>query len=153
MDDVPTLNVDECSAELQAVLLASAPQCVSDTYALCPEWLSNQSYSFSSWHYNQRVCLNYKWSSYGTDNFPPEAKALVKKWEATQENRKQFVKNFEATVAGVSSTEKLEKMFPELVQYMPAKVTKTENLPVCANLMADIVKLGWPDGKKNASPN
>ena len=50
-----------------------------------------------------------------------------------------------AAVASFNTTQALLKAYPEWEKYIPKESTTTANLPAHANLISDLVKLGWPE--------
>lgn len=52
------------------------------------------------------------------------------------------------TVETCSTLKMLETRLPEFKKYYPTPESPTKNLPMDANLLADIVKLGWKGVKK-----
>lgn len=47
-------------------------------------------------------------------------------------------------VMGCSTRNQLVKLLPECEKYLPAEAATDRSLPVVANVIADITKLGWP---------
>lgn len=54
-------------------------------------------------------------------------------------------------IQGCSTLAQAKKLLPEFVKYLPAErkpKPQTINLPMVANVAADLVAMGWPDGGK-----
>ena len=49
-----------------------------------------------------------------------------------------------ALVMGCSTRNQLVKLLPECEKYLPAEASTDRSLPVVANVIADMTKLGWP---------
>lgn len=47
-------------------------------------------------------------------------------------------------VMGCSTRNQLVKLLPECEKYLPAEASTDRTLPVVANVIADMTKLGWP---------
>ena len=47
-------------------------------------------------------------------------------------------------VMGCSSRKQLVNLLPECEKYLPAEASTDRSLPVVANVIADMTKLGWP---------
>jgi hypothetical protein len=47
-------------------------------------------------------------------------------------------------VMGCSTRNQLVKLLPECEKYLPAEASTDRSLPVVANVIADMTKLGWP---------
>ena len=147
MDDIPMQDKDKLSKELQEILAAHMPHEVHSVYCLCPEWLDEQTvfcYDGGGWRNN--ITLRYFWPEYNENTLPQEARDFIIAVKESHQKRTQFHNDLKNTVSGISTLKRLQDVFPELIRYMPTEETKTKGLPVCANLMADAVKLGWPKG-------
>ena len=92
--------------------------------------------------------MNYYWKENGEDCLPKEAQKYLKDHNNKVEEVGVFKEKLMGRVKGVTNVAQLKKMFPELESYMPEDTEPTKDLPVCSNLMADAVKLGWPKGKQ-----
>ena len=53
-----------------------------------------------------------------------------------------------ALVMGCSTRNQLVKLLPECEKYLPAEASTDRSLPVVANVIADMTKLGWPKGER-----
>ncbi len=51
-----------------------------------------------------------------------------------------------ALVMGCSTRNQLVKLLPECEKYLPAEASTDRSLPVVANVISDMTKLGWPKG-------
>lgn len=51
-------------------------------------------------------------------------------------------------VMGCSTRNQLVKLLPECEKYLPAEAATDRSLPVVANVIADMTKLGWPKGER-----
>ena len=52
-----------------------------------------------------------------------------------------------AAVYSCTTDKQFADRFPEFAQYLPKVCGPTSNLPVDANLITDLMRLGWPKGK------
>lgn len=74
--------------------------------------------------------------------------ALKKEQEATRNVLEQRVK---AAAYSVGTRKALVEMLPEFERYLPAdEAAANRQLPVVANLAADLTAAGWPKGEKKA---
>jgi hypothetical protein len=146
MDDVPDMNDDECSKELQAILYKHMPKEVQAVFDLDPEWLHPQSHAIHG--SNQYMWIRYKWNEYSTDSLPAEATAYFERLRERRDERSALMAKLTGIAEGATTVKELRTMLPEFDKYMPDETpTPTKQLPVISNLMADVVKLGWPKGK------
>lgn len=53
-----------------------------------------------------------------------------------------------ALVMGCSTRNQLVKLLPECEKYLPAEAATDRSLPVVANVISDMTKLGWPKGER-----
>jgi hypothetical protein len=149
MNDVPVPDEAECSKEFQKILYASMPKCVQETFDLDPLWLARDtSFFYMSSNNGKHIRLNYKWHEEGSEIFPDEAVQYLKRLEKILEERDEFCNKLREIVNNVSTVKELKTIFPEFAKYAPDDTpAPTKNLPVCNNLMAEVIKLGWPDKK------
>jgi hypothetical protein len=56
----------------------------------------------------------------------------------------------EAVIGACSTTKQLAEALPECAKYLPPEPVKGSQLPAIANLVADLMKAGWPKGKAEA---
>lgn len=77
-----------------------------------------------------------------------ELAELVLKRNAQLATHTEMQQKLRAAIDGCRTRKQAAEMFPELETYLPqADAPKTENLPAVANVIADLSKLGWPQGK------
>jgi hypothetical protein len=64
----------------------------------------------------------------------------------TEENaaRTRAKDKLEELVMGCSTRKQLVNLLPECEKYLPAEASTDRSLPVVANVIADMTKLGWP---------
>ena len=64
----------------------------------------------------------------------------------TEENaaRTRAKDKLEDLVMGCSTRKQLVNLLPECEKYLPAEASTDRSLPVVANVIADMTKLGWP---------
>lgn len=83
--------------------------------------------------------------------FSSEANQTIKDLAARKSEQTEKIDEIRRRLRGaaysVSTTKALREMFPEFSQYIPEDETKTKNLPALANIVADVIKAGWPKGK------
>lgn len=76
--------------------------------------------------------------------------ALISKDNAQRQVLHEMRLKVRAAVYAHTTTKSLLKAYPEWEKYIPQdpSAVRTPNLPAPANLISDLVKLGWPDGGK-----
>lgn len=72
--------------------------------------------------------------------------AAVEPFVEEDRQRRAVKDKLEALVMGCSTRNQLVKLLPECEKYLPAGESTDRSLPVVANVIADMAKLGWPKG-------
>lgn len=54
------------------------------------------------------------------------------------------------SLGGIRTLKQFLEAYPELKKYAPQEQGKTSNLPAIANVMTDLMQLGWPKGGNEA---
>lgn len=146
MEDVPDLNDDICTEEFQAIIYRHMPPEVQKVYDLNKNWLEKRSEVIYGDQHN--IWIYYHWDNYVTDSLPQEALQYLDRLRDRRDERRAMRKKLEGITEGARTIKELKTMLPELEKYMPEDTpAPTKQLPVISNLMADVVKLGWPKGK------
>ena len=150
MDDVPQPDEDQCSKEFQELVNKEMPPEVLAAFLKYPDWLNPESHCVT-WGRaaNERsVWLRYKWFSSSQDDFSTEMKEYIEKLADIVENRNKLRAKIKGVAESCTTIAHLKIALPELEKYMPEDTpAPTKQLPVMANLMADVIALGWPGGK------
>jgi len=60
-----------------------------------------------------------------------------------RKERNALFSSIKGIAYGCSTLRQLKEALPELEKYMPKEDAPTRNLPAVANVVADMVKLGW----------
>lgn len=132
-DDVPVADGKAIHEAVQkAIVKAMSPAC-QRAYKACPKALNVESTYDITYDRERHVFV------VGDADFSE----VVKPWIEAKNARKDIERRFEAAIDGCSTLKQLTEMLPEFAAYFPTETAPTKNLPVIANLVADIVKLGW----------
>lgn len=75
-------------------------------------------------------------------------KEWLKKKVEQENNIDDLRKRVKTQIGTVNTSKQLAERFPEFVKYLPQELTYTPNLPADNTLITDLVKAGWPEGKK-----
>ena len=75
---------------------------------------------------------------------------LVDDHIASIANRKALHRQLAAQVATVQTFKQFADVFPQFVQYLPAKPDAVKNLPATTDVMNRLTAAGWPAGKGQA---
>lgn len=134
MSAVPEKDDDVVQAEVQAALCAAMPVEVFLVYQKYPRALSQEA----SYGLSRRCVWLYKGGLSEEDYV-----RIIKPWSDAHLLRESAQAKLNAVVNGCTTLKQLRTRLPEFVQYMPEEETATRNLPAIANLVADLVHLGW----------
>lgn len=114
---------------------------------------AHQDTSVNSWEYKYHVIAVI--TAHGLSNAEvdslenaPEISELVQKYidELTLINTLR--KKLEATIAACTTLKQAKECLPEFEKYLPAEAAPADrSLPVVGNLVADLIKVGWPKKK------
>ena len=138
IQDLPPIDRDaRATAIKDAIVKAMNPE-VRKLYKIQPKALRTATVRYTnpygSWGHDVVV----------GDVTEEQIKAILKPYEAQEEERAQVENKLRAAFEGISTLKQAMTMFPEFKKYMPTEAEPTKNLPALANVMADLSKLGWP---------
>jgi hypothetical protein len=157
MQDVPTIDYEKQAHDLvkNAALAALPPQVraiaankeLSHYLETTNHWFGYHQGDFSSVTVFQGRCTNYM-----TDEVRKQLDAIVELAKAQNERLSETRAKVRAAIGGCSTDRIARERLPEFAKYLPEPEEKTPYLPAVANIVADLVSLGWPkDGEKAAS--
>ena len=72
--------------------------------------------------------------------------AVLEPYKNEDRTRIEARNKLTALVMGCSTRNQLVKLLPECEKYLPAEASTDRSLPVVANVITDMTKLGWPKG-------
>jgi hypothetical protein len=158
MTDVPAPDESQCSNELQELLKpAMPPEAVALLTVDEGSWLESaattvypeydSSYRTERWYRNS-ISIRYKWLSYSNDDFPQAAKDYLENLRVIMGNRERLRDKIGGIAEGCTTIAQLKEALPDMAKYAPDDTPPAKkNMPVVANLMAEVVAMGWPGGK------
>lgn len=73
---------------------------------------------------------------------------LMKPYREADEERGAIIHKLKGVIDACTTLKKLKDTLPEFEQYFPKENEPVKNLPAVANLVTDMMKLGWPKGGK-----
>lgn len=134
MADLPTRDDSALEAELQAKAIAAMSPEVLAVYNTRPKALLTE-YVYSA---SQRRGFHIIVGDVGDEAFESFYEA--------EKARESARSNLSGAIMSCNTLKQLQAMFPEFIKYMPTEAEPTKNLPALANVVADLVKMGWPKG-------
>jgi hypothetical protein len=134
--DVPFDNDAVKKAAQDAIVKAMSPE-VRKVYKTHPTALRSKS----TYDISERECAVLIVGDVDYDE-------VLKPFVEAKEKRKATLNQLEAIIESCSTLKQLRERLPEFESYFPVEGVATPNLPAVANLVADLVKLGWKGAKK-----
>lgn len=129
--DIPFDN-DSIKKAAQAAIIKAMPPEVRKVYKTHPGALKTEY---------RRDVLNREGYYFITGDM--EVGEVLKPFVEAKENFDRVVRQLELIVESCSTLKHLQDRLPEFEKYFPQEGVATPNLPAVANLVADLVKLGW----------
>jgi hypothetical protein len=144
INDVPKVDKEKRRADIQMALVkAMSPEC-RKIYGRTPDALRTL-------HLGD---LTYNGMGWGTRDVVvgdvPKANvdAILEPYQKEDSKRAEVGRNLKAAIMACSSVKQLNERLPEFKNYYPSADKPVTTLPALANVVADLTKLGWPDGVK-----
>jgi hypothetical protein len=138
-NEVPEVDYKAHKEAIQKALVALFTPEVKVVYDLCPDALK------TTWHPTGGYELPYEERHLIVANLTDEQqKAVHEPFVEEYRQRQQAMRKLEALVMGCSTRKQLVNLLPECEKYLPAEASTDRSLPVVANVIADLTKLGWP---------
>ena len=141
MNDVPKITKEEVQPKVQEALVKAMSPEARKLYREAPKALTSD-YSFDLT--TDRCCVSFVVGDADKDTVLAPFFEAVKKHEAVKDSLR-------ATIYSCSTLKQAKDRLPEFEKYLPSEagsLPASANLPVVANLVADLTNLGWP--KKGA---
>ncbi len=133
MADIPEVNELHIFGKVQADLIAAMSPLAQELHAKSPDALKRESV--------YDIGIGYGWSAVVGD---AEVEPILKPYRVAYKERQRAWNALSAAVHSTSTLKQLQTLLPEFVKYMPTENEPTKNLPALTNVVADLVKLGWP---------
>lgn len=153
MADVPMIDYQEqANAIAKAAMLNALPKEVLAAYKLHPELISHEQVHLPNGFTSVRVpCKSDNWRALERNHQEvwAELTTLVGKAREQSEAREGLKEKLTAAIGACRTLKQARERLPEFEKYLPTERgnTGTANLPVVANLVADLTKAGWPKDK------
>lgn len=136
MQELPRVDTDALKKEVQAKLVAAmSPECQA-VYAKTPNALS--------YRHASRIIDGYHGVNFVAGDVTEEQfEAIMKPYQNVYDERASIRSKLEAAINGIRTRKQFIDRFPEFSQHAPAEDGTCATLPAIANIVADLVKLGW----------
>jgi hypothetical protein len=144
MADVPKPDKVKRRADLQAAVVKAMSPAVRKVFKECPGALKTS-------YFNDLLYDGMNWSTRELvigDVSEDKLKELSAPYKAEDKAIDEARIKLQCAIEGCTTRKALMTRLPEFEKYYPAEeAPMSKNLPALANVMADLVKLGWPATK------
>ena len=157
MDDAPKIDYStQCKEIILGFLKETVPIDLQNMIAKYPDWFDAHRVSMPMHieDFNTRLTPKYReWNHILTDE---ERRNRVRELAAAaklqSEQRAAIEIKLTSVIASCTTLKMAKEILPEFVKYLPqerdGKVIRS--MPVVANLVADLMSMGWPKDKQSA---
>jgi hypothetical protein len=147
MADVPKPDKAKRRADLQAAIVKAMSPAVRKVFRESPGALKAHYFGdlvYDNTRYDSRELVV-------GDVTKEKLDELTAPYKAEDEAIHAVRCKLQGAIEGCTTRKSLMTRLPEFEKYYPAEeAPMSKNLPALANVMADLSKLGWPKGAKNA---
>ncbi len=143
MADVPKVDINAFRKQIEADVHKLMTPAVRKVYKETPQALEklyvSELYDSQSWDTRHVITGNVT---------EAQLREICKPLKAAVEARQAIYNKLSGVMESVRTLAALKKLLPEFAAYFPTEDEPTKNLPAVANLVTDMVKLGWPTDKR-----
>jgi hypothetical protein len=138
-NDIPEIDVKKRREKIQAAVVAAMSPSIRKIYRDMPHALKRQH----EW-------LVYDGLEYTTrelivgDLSDEQVQEILMPFQEEERARSEAIDRLTKLVNGCSTLKQLREALPECEKYFPQEGTKTQYPVVVANVVTDLMKLGWP---------
>jgi hypothetical protein len=131
--DVPVAKSEDIKAAVQTELVKAMSPACQRAYKVCPDALKRSS-SYD---------LTYKRDPLTLIVGDADFSKVIQPWIDARRKYIDIKTTLTTTIEACITLKQLTDTLPEFAAYFPKEGEPTRNLPVVANLVADLVNLGW----------
>jgi hypothetical protein len=139
VDDIPQPDKAARRVAIQAEVVKLMTPAVRKVYRETPEALRTECvydlHNGESWESRMIVRGNVD---------EKVIEELMKPYRAEDEERGEIIHKLRGVIDACTTLKKLKDTLPEFEKYFPKENEPVKNLPAVANLVTDMMKLGWP---------
>lgn len=143
MADVPAVDVAAHKARIQGEIVKLMSPAVHKVYKESPKALRNycasELYDGESW-LSRNIIVG--------DITDKEVEKLLEPLRKEAAARYEMNRKLTGVVDSCTTLKKLKELLPEFEAYFPTEEEPTKNLPAVANLVTDMMQMGWPKDKR-----
>lgn len=135
-DDIPEPDYDLTAADFQTALAEAMSPEVRQIYKTHPKALCSKHFDPHPNHWYREFVVG-----------DAEGDEVIKPFHLIRDTHLNAVAALAGVVNGCSTLKQLQAALPECIKYMPTEDAPSKNLPALANVVSDLVRLGWPKPK------
>ena len=143
MEDVPPIDIEAHRKRMQDGVVKLMSPAVRKVYKTQPDALKTQYYSelYDDKTYDSRHLIVGDVSKDESDKlYEPLCEAV--------KQRHTLYRKLTGVIEACTTLKKLKELLPEFEAYFPTEAEPTKNLPAVANLVTDMMQMGWPKDKR-----
>lgn len=158
MHDIPKIDYEaQAHALVKEAAFAALPPQVRAIAAdkKLNHYLATQShwFGYQNGGFSQVTVFQGRGESYLTPEVTKKLDAIIEAAQAQRERMAEMESKLKAAINACSTDRIARERLPEFESYLPEKEEKTQYLPAVANIVADLMSLGWPKDDKKEVPN
>lgn len=143
MNDLPQIDYTKRKADAQAAVVKVMSTAARKLYRECPKALRAQHvadlFGTEGSYYSRYLVVG--------DVDSKTVDAILQIYHDEDAARCKASNDLSAAVRACNTRKQFVDRFPEFEKYAPSEPGKSSNLPALANVVAGLVKLGWPKGE------
>jgi hypothetical protein len=140
IQDLPAIDKVKRADEIKAAIVKAMSPEVRKMYKTKPEALRVTSVSYAD------PMRTWSGETVVGDVTKKQIDEITAPYVKAEDERADMKRKLTMAFEGIRTLKAALKAFPEFKKYMPTEAEPTKNLPALANVMADLSKLGWPQG-------
>ena len=143
MADVPKVDIaafrKQIEAEIYKLMTPAVRKVLKETPKALNTGYVSELYDGQSWDTRNIILGNVS---------DKQLREICKPLDEAVAARQAIYSKLTGVMESVRTLGALKKLLPEFAAYFPTEDEPTKNLPAVANLVTDMVKLGWPTDKR-----
>jgi len=141
-NDMPKIDTEKRAAEIKAAIVKAMSPEVRKAYKTMPHALRREPVYYCD--------PNRGWSTHTVvgDVDEKTLDAITKPYRDEENARTELYQKLKGVVESCTTLKKLKELLPEFEAYFPTEAEPTKNLPAVANLVTDMMQMGWPKDKR-----
>jgi hypothetical protein len=135
--DVPKPDNNLIKRQAQEALVAAMSPLARELYVTSPRALASECWSTIFDRQQHRLIVG-----------DADSEEVLKPWSSAKNAYDAAKRSLTSAIESCTSLKQLHDRLPEFAAYFPTKDAPAVNLPAIANLVTDLMKLGWKGATK-----